>query len=280
MTSDNDRKPLDFFDRTMTEPECCAFAAGEACVISIGCPGSDGPNEDSATLIPVNAESGVLIVADGMGGASSGHLASRAASQAMQTAIASMANEDLLRTGMINGMEQANAAVRELAAGAGTTMVAVELCDESVRPYNIGDSAILVVGGRGKVKYKSIPHSPTGYAVESGLLNESEAIQHEERHLVSNVIGVKDMRIDIGPVVRLAPRDTVLLASDGLADNLMPDEIAALARLHPLSRAVRQLAEKAAHRMIQAEPGLPSKPDDLTILAYRPTRRPKSTLSG
>ena len=80
-----------------------------------------------------------------------------------------------------------------------------------------------------------------------------------------------EMRIEVGPRFELAPRDTVLLASDGLTDNLTLAEIIALVRKGPLTQAVAKLAALARERMSTRLPGTPSKPDDLTIVAYRRT---------
>jgi serine/threonine protein phosphatase PrpC len=119
------------------------------------------------------------------------------------------------------------------------------------------------------VKWQTIPHSPVGFAVEAGVLDEEEAMHHEERHVVSNVVGSAEMRIEIGPEIRLAPRDTVVLASDGLLDNLTMDEIIARVRKGRLDKAVRRLAVDTRRRMTCPEEGQPSKPDDTTIIAYR-----------
>ena len=54
---------------------------------------------------------------------------------------------------------------------------------------------------------------------------------------VSNVLGASDMRIEVGSQRRIAPRDTLLIASDGLSDNLHTEEIVALLRTGPLDAA-------------------------------------------
>jgi serine/threonine protein phosphatase PrpC len=131
---------------------------------------------------------------------------------------------------------------------------------------------ILAVGQRGKIRLQTVSHSPIGYAVEAGFLEEREAMQHEDRHLVSNMIGASDMRIEIGPVVTLKPRDTVLLASDGISDNLHVEEIVNLVRKGPLDTVVRSLAVACGERMREENTETPSKPDDMTFIAYRPVR--------
>ena len=52
--------------------------------------------------------------------------------------------------------------------------------------------------------------------------------------MLFNVIGSSDMRVEVGPALQLAARDTVLLASDGLFDNLYIDEIVDTIRRGPL----------------------------------------------
>jgi serine/threonine protein phosphatase PrpC len=81
------------------------------------------------------------------------------------------------------------------------------------------------------------------------------------------------MRIEIGAKLKLAPRDTLLLASDGLADNLHTDEIVARIRKGPLKRAVGRLVQEAHSRMDRSTNGSPHKPDDLTLIAFRPRKR-------
>jgi serine/threonine protein phosphatase PrpC len=118
-------------------------------------------------------------------------------------------------------------------------------------------------------------HSPTGFAVEAGFLGEREALHHEERHLVSNFIGTADMRIDIGATIELRPKDTVLVASDGLTDNIHLHEIIDLMRSGPLQQALDSIIKLATHRMTAEPSRQPSKPDDLSIILFRKAARPQ-----
>ena len=259
-----------YVDQNMQAPEIHPIAGGLASVMSIRCPDKQSPNEDAAALIPFDENSCVLAVADGVGGFPAGEQAAGLAIEALEASLEQSAREgQMLRTAILNGFENANRAVCELGVGAATTLAVVEIQDHTARPYHVGDSVILVVGGRGKMKLQSIPHSPVGFAVESGLLSEDDAMHHEDRHLVSNVLGTPDMRIDVGSVLQLAPRDTVLLASDGLSDNLHVSEIVEQIRKGPLEAGTRRLASVAVRRMTQAKSGQPSKPDDLTVLLFR-----------
>ena len=96
-------------------------------------------------------------------------------------------------------------------------------------------------------------------------------MHHEDRHIVSNVIGTEDMRIEIGPPRTLRLRDTVLLGSDGLFDNLRVDEIVEHIRKGPITKAASAICESLQRRMSHSDDGRPSKPDDATFIVYRHT---------
>jgi len=258
--------------------EAAAFAGGEACVYTRKCPSRESPNEDAAAVIPFSNAGGLLLVSDGVGGQRGGTQASGLCVSRISSAVqeASAAGGDL-RDAVLDGVENANAAVANLGLGAGATLAIAELQGRTVRPYHVGDAMILVVGQRGVVKLHTVSHSPTGYAVEAGYLNEEEAIRHEERHLISNMMGAPDMRIEVGSPLQLADRDTVLLASDGLSDNMTQEEIVETVRKGPLAKAGRQLAHTCAERMNGGNDSGPSKPDDLTFILFRLTSRSSHT---
>ncbi|UCG34436.1 MAG: protein phosphatase 2C domain-containing protein [Phycisphaerales bacterium] len=221
-------------------------------------------------ILPCGPTAAVLAVADGAGGMPAGqHAAQLALGELVHAVQAATAAGEMLRAGILNGIERANQAVMDLGVGAATTLVAVEVQENSVRSYHVGDSLILVVGRRGKVRLQTIAHSPVGYAVESGLLDEAEALHHEDRHIVSNMVGSPDMRIEIGPLLRLRPHDTLLLATDGLTDNLHTQEIVGRIRTGPLARVLGDLMAACADRMCHPSEGAPSKPDDLACILFR-----------
>jgi serine/threonine protein phosphatase PrpC len=243
---------------------------GVAAAWSSGCPGREAHNEDAACLIPLDEGSAVLAVADGLGSTPMGdHAASLAVRSLVRALEPAERARSALRNAILNGIERASQEVAKLGTGAATTLTVAELQEDLVRPYHVGDSMLLVVGQRGRIKFQSVAHSPVGFAFESGLLGEREALHHEDRHLVSNVLGSRDMRIEIGPTLHLAPRDTLLLASDGLADNLRQREIAERIRRGPLAECATRLAADARRRMTDPRPGEPSKPDDLTLVLFR-----------
>jgi serine/threonine protein phosphatase PrpC len=256
----------------MTAVESHAVAGGRVAVFSHRSPGKDTPNEDSAAVFAIDETSAVLVVADGLGGGPAGEQASGLAVKALGDALQNSAGSgEQLRTAILDGIEAANRQIQGTQPNAATTLALVEMHKGKVRAYHIGDSAILVVSQRGRIKLQTVSHSPVGYAVEAGVLDEVEAMHHEARHVVSNVVGSPTMRVEMGAFVKLRPRDTVLLASDGLFDNLHTEEIVARIRTGDLAKSVAQLARDAVARMAQPVAATPSKPDDLTIVAFRPT---------
>lgn len=242
-------------------------------------PYKDTENEDTLAVIPWGPESVVLVVADGAGGLPAGKRASMTAVSSLVEALSvAMSETIVLRTAILDGIEAANEAVLRLSNGSATTMTVVTIEGRLARSYQIGDSEALVVGQRGKIRLQTTAHSPTGFAVEAGFLDEREALHHEERHLVSNFLGTSDMSIDIGAPVEMSPRDTVILASDGLTDNVHLHEIVERVRKGPAQAAADAVVDLARQRMRSNNKDDPSKPDDLSLILYRkhrPVRRRK-----
>jgi serine/threonine protein phosphatase PrpC len=263
-----------YFDADMEEPRLLSVGGGTASVISRRRPGRTSANQDSAAVIPCGDNACVLLVADGLGGGPSGDEASRLAVEAVTESVTGVTDSEAqLRTAILEGIEQANRAVSALGNGAATTLALAEISDGEVRPYHVGDSLVLVMGRRGRKKHVTTAHSPVGFGVEAGLLDEAEAMHHAQRHVVSNVVGMDTMHVEVGPALPLAPNDTVLLATDGLDDNLRVAEIVEIARKGPLADATLGLADAALSRMSEARDGEPSKPDDLTLILFRTSGR-------
>ena len=246
------------------------FARGEAVLYTHRSPEKMTVNEDCAALIPYDSASGVLVIADGLGGQPNGETASKTAIESISNSITKASTANIsLREAILDGIEKANQRILNQVGGAATTLAVIEIQNNQVRPFHVGDSMILVCGQRGKIKLQSIAHSPVGYAVESGLLDEDEAIHHEERHLISNVVGADDMSIEIGSQRQLDKHDTAIVASDGLFDNLYLSEITELIRKGDLENAAMQLVELAQQRMKEKVSDLPCHPDDLTFILFR-----------
>jgi serine/threonine protein phosphatase PrpC len=250
----------------MPHAEVVSFASGSVALFTERGPERETPNEDALALIGLRDGAGVLVLADGAGG----DRASAIAIDRLTRAVAWDSDEpDALRTRIVDGIEAANEAICELGRGAASTLAVAEIRDGHMRSYHVGDSMIFVTGQRGRVKHQTVSHSPVGYAVEAGVMDEAEAVHHEDRHVVSNLLGSPEMRIEIGPSVRLSPRDTLVLGSDGLFDNLYFEEIVERVRKGPLPQVAKSLVEACRRRMRNPDTSRPSKPDDMAFLVFR-----------
>lgn len=255
-----------------------SIAGGSLVAFSCPAPDKETPNEDAVAAIPYGPDAAVLVIADGAGGLPAGRRAARTAVRSLAESLhQSMSDTVTLRSAILDGIEAANQAVMSLATGSATTMTIVAIEGFFARSYQVGDSEAMVVGQRGKIKSQTMAHSPTGFAVEAGFLDKRAALHHEERHLVSNLIGTAEMHIGVGAEVRLRPRDTVLLASDGLTDNIHVHEIVEMIRKGSLPDAVESIASLARRRMVVESKHQPSKPDDLSVILFRKPYQGKKT---
>ncbi len=265
--------PAAFANDDLTQVAVVESPVGQAVVFATKHPSRLGPSQDSAVVIPT-AEGVVLAVADGVGGGPEGDKASRFAIEALLRHLRDLGGPT--RAAVLDAFEAANASVLGLGTGAATTLAVVEVSVGArgllARTYHTGDSTIAIVGGGGKLKLVTVSHSPVGYAVEAGILDARAALHHEELNVVTNLVGIPDMRIELGAPLPLGARDTVVVGTDGLFDNVHLDEVVDLVRRGPPRRVAEALGRFARKRMEGAEPGAPSKPDDLTFVLFRPRR--------
>lgn len=253
---------LDYFKRAG-----CQFAAYTA-----RSPAKQTANEDCAGWIRLARDRWVFLVADGLGGLPAGDAASRLAIATILDQLDNVYASDDPRNVILAGIDKANEAILHSGTGGATTLVIVEFDQGVIRSYHIGDAMTLVTGQRGLVKFETVSHSPTGYMEEAGLLNEEDAMRHAERHIVSNVLGSEDMRLEIGPKIFLARYDTVILASDGLRDNLSQEQVVTTIRKGPLDKCLGRLAQNCRKVMSGENSNSHGHADDLTMIALRRTR--------
>jgi serine/threonine protein phosphatase PrpC len=252
-------EPRVFLASKLEAPYALDLAGFRIMLVSLPCPGlsPERINEDGVAVIPAGADACVIGLADGMSGGRGGETAVRLTLEGLCAEVrAAVVAGGELRAGVLNGFERANLAVAKLAG-------------DTVRVCHVGDSEALLVGQRGKIKLTTVSHTPAGYGKEAGLLSEREAMRHAERHLLLNAIGVAGMRIELGPRVRMAELDTLVLGSDGLFDNWKLEEIAERVRRGPLDRAASALLAATLERMRSTSTERPGKPDDLSFVLVR-----------
>jgi PPM family protein phosphatase len=255
------------FNATDEEAESISLIHGEAVCFSDRSPTKETPNEDALGIIPVDDETTVLVVADGMGGMPAGEQASQTVVECLIDSLSHI--KSTIREAILDGIDDANQKILDLKTGSGTTVSIAELSGNTLRTYHAGDSLILLTTSHGNIKHQSISHSPIGYALICGAITTEGAMLHPERNLISNYVGCDDMHINIGPTVELASQDTLILSSDALSDNLYEDEICEYIRKGPMIDGINELIQQCKLNMLEPLVDRRCHPDDLTLISFR-----------
>jgi protein phosphatase len=201
-------------------------------------------NEDSLFV-----EAPLFVVADGMGGAQAGEVASRAAAESFAQNLPSGPPERLLA----ETIEGANRTIHELArkdpslAGMGTTTTAalVDLDAEEVAIGHVGDSRAYRLRA-GKFEQLTRDHSLVEEMRRKGQLTDAQAEDHPQRSIITRALGPEpEVEVDLQTVPALVG-DVFLICSDGLTTMLDDEKIAhVLSRATSLQSAVRALVDEA-----------------------------------
>jgi len=254
------------------EPGICQrleLSVGEALIYSLRAPYKEGetPNEDRVAVVQIDDSNYILAVADGVGGSPGGAVASAIVVDKIVEYFGANSDSSQVTATIVAALEEAHQEIRATGSGCASTVALAHIDAGSLRTAHVGDSVVMLCGQRGKVKLETIAHSPVGYALEAGVLSEDEAFSHEDRHVVSNIVGGQDMSMTLGATVPIALRDTLLLATDGVTDNLRKEEIIELIRKGRLVDCGEALAAAGRARMMNE--GGEGKPDDMTFVLFR-----------
>lgn len=202
-------------------------------------------NEDSGFVGP-----SCLLVADGVGGAAAGEVASATATYVVGAcALAEPGAEPaaVLRSALGLAQEQLRLGVRRVPerAGMATTLTALLTDGERVALAHVGDSRCYVLRGDGELTRVTRDHTFVQQLVDDGSLSEAERARHPWRHMVVRSLdGDPDERADVTRL-DLGVGDRVLLASDGLTDLVSERRIEAVLRRRDDDDAVDSLVEAA-----------------------------------
>ena len=162
-------------------------------------------NEDAYVVQPP-----LFAVADGMGGAQAGEIASRIAADVLRDSAGGTGEDAVVAV-----IQEANRQVYEAAesdearAGMGTTVTAALVGDDTVWIGHVGDS-------RGELEQLTDDHSLVAELVRSGKLSPEEADTHPQRSVITRVLGT-DPEVDVDTFeVATLPGDVFMICSDGL----------------------------------------------------------------
>jgi protein phosphatase len=216
-------------------------------------------NEDSHLI-----RAPLFVVADGMGGAQAGEVASKAAAESFAGELPEAPPERLLE----ETIEGANRTIHELArkdpslAGMGTTTTAVivDLEAEEVAIGHVGDSRAYRLRGN-KLEQLTRDHSLVEEMRRKGQLTDAQAEDHPQRSIITRALGPEpEVQVDV-QTVPVQDGDVILICSDGLTTMLDDETISRiLARATSLQAAVRALVDEANRA---------GGRDNITVVAFR-----------
>jgi protein phosphatase len=232
----------------------------------------------SASLQPavrehdVGARGSLFVVADGMGGAAAGELASDMATQAIYNHLAKNwtgdadATEQQFAFRLKEAVEAANAELHAYAKahpevrGMGTTTTAAGVLGEHAYLSQVGDSRAYLVRG-GVAHQITKDQSLMQRLVEAGELTEEEAAQSERRNIILQALG-PDPRVKVDLTHQELRRgDVLVLCSDGLSGQVKKEEIAETVTREPTLQAVCDRLIALANER--------GGPDNITVIAVR-----------
>lgn len=209
-------------------------------------------NEDRAATLALSDGRYLAVVADGMGGARGGNVASEAALKAFVRAVRTNGDggeEARLCAAFVAADAAIHDALTPDLTGMGSTLVAAVTRERDIWVANIGDSRAVLVANDG-VMPLSTEHSVVGKALRDGHITEVEALRHPERHVISRAIGEGDARPDVSvhTVSGSSGKAVVVVGSDGLFNFIGDSEILELTEDAPSAAAV---AERLVRRAVE-----------------------------
>ena len=201
-------------------------------------------NEDNYVVAPP-----LFGVADGMGGAQAGEVASKLAASALEGGT----TEDLGGPARVEALiQEANrrifdrASTDPTASGMGTTMTVALVEGMRVVIGHVGDSRAYLVRGD-SMEQLTEDHSLVNELVKSGKLTEEEAHIHPQRSVITRAVGT-DPNVDVDAfTIDAEDGDVFLICSDGLTDMVGDVDILELVDRNrgDLEKAVRSLVQFA-----------------------------------
>ena len=215
-------------------------------------------NEDSFVVAPP-----LFAVADGMGGAQAGEVASKLAAAALEDTDPGSAGGEERVVALI---QEANRRVYErsnadpAASGMGTTITAALVEGTRVTFGHVGDSRAYLLRG-GVMEQLTEDHSLVNELMKSGKLSPEEAETHPQRSVITRALGT-DPDVDVDTfVVEAQEGDLFLICSDGLTTMVGDEDILELLERHhdDLDRAAKSLVA-AANRA--------GGEDNITVVAF------------
>lgn len=190
-------------------------------------------NEDSML---VDAERGIFAVADGVGGANAGEVASQTAVEVLGEAFRHHKDGDDIEDLMEIAIQRANASIyqmsheqRQLSMMA-TTIVALHLDGHQATIGHVGDSRLYRLTPDGRLERETEDHSVVEEEVRAGRMSPEQALNHPSRNVISRALGAEQaVEVDM-KTIEVEDGTIFLLCSDGITRHLPDEELGKLLR--------------------------------------------------
>jgi PPM family protein phosphatase len=215
-------------------------------------------NEDSMLV-----RSPLFVVADGMGGAQAGEVASRVAVEAFQGGLPDGERPEAALAGLA---QAANAHIYELShsnaeqAGMGTTLTAIYVGEQDVAIAHVGDSRAYCLRD-GELLRLTDDHSLVDELMRQGRLTPEEAVEHPQRSVITRALGIEGfVEVDTRSF-RGLDGDIYLICSDGLTTMISEQLIGQLLLASPSLREAGEALIAAANEA--------GGRDNITVLLMR-----------
>ncbi len=185
-------------------------------------------NEDS--FLEMN-KSGIFAVADGVGGAQAGEVASQMAMEILGEAFINLPTGADAATVMRTAIERANTAIHQMAhelpqlASMATTIVALHIDGQVATIGHVGDSRLYRVDRGGDLYRETDDHSVVADEVRAGRMTEEQAENHPSRNVISRALGAEPS-VDVETkTIMIGPGTSFLICSDGITRHIADAEI-------------------------------------------------------
>ncbi len=185
-------------------------------------------NEDS--FLEMNSR-GIFAVADGVGGAQAGDVASQMAMEILGEAFNNLPENGDAEEMMKVAITRANEAIYQMShdlaqlSTMATTIVALHVAGNIATIGHVGDSRLYRLDGKGSLYRETQDHSMVEEEVRAGRMTAEQAATHPSRNIISRALGA-DFGVEVDmKTIMFEPHTTFLLCSDGITRHIDDSEL-------------------------------------------------------
>ncbi len=251
-------------------------------------------NEDS--YLELNKQ-GLFAVADGVGGAQAGDVASQMAMEILGEAFINLRRDSDAEETMQIAIERANEAIFQMShdlaqlSTMATTIVALHIAGNIASIGHVGDSRLYRLDPKGNFYRETQDHSMVEEEVRAGRMTPEQALHHPSRNVISRALGAEQtVEVDLKTIM-IEPETVFLICSDGVTRHIddfqlrelilykdAPDNICRRIREicyergaeDNLTAVIARVTARVAEEIIEPITAAPVELEEATVAAARP----------